>query len=224
MDAKELIKQNNEKRELLHVNNQVYYEQLLMYIRSRLLLSEQKTEEILMDLLDHLLEAQEDGKSAQDVFGDDPKAYADEVIEQIPDEEKRDMVKFWGRLAFQLAGYYFIMRGVVMLVLQQFQPVDDRLYVIPSLIQMVLVAGLIFAGIRLVFAWINKTVFEEETTKGRWKEALAAGAIGMGGFALIAGVNWLLPTFGPSASFPPSSSIGVGAIFLLISWLLKRTE
>lgn len=223
MEAKELIKQNNEKRELLHVNNLVYYEQLLMYIRSQLSLSEQKTEEILMDLLDHLLEAQADGKSAQDVFGNDPKAYADEVIEQIPDEEKRDMVKFWGSLAFQLTGYYFVMRGIVMLVLQQFQPVDDRLYVIPTLIQMILVAGLVFAGIRLVFAWITKTVFEEETKKGRWKEYLTAGALGGGGFLLIVVVNWLLPTIGPSAPFPPASSIGVGAIFLLISWILKRT-
>lgn len=224
MDVKELIKQNNKKRELLHVNNQVYYEQVLLYIRTRLTLSEQKTEEILMDLLDHLLEAQEDGKSAKDVFGDDPKAYADEVIEQIPDEEKRDMVKFWGRMAFQLTGYYFIWRGIILLILAQFSVVDEQLYFIPTLIQMALIGGLIFAAIRFIFAWINKTAFDVEGKKGRLKEYVAAGALGAGGFVLIAGINWLLPTFGPSAPFPPTSSIGVGAIFLLISWILKRTE
>ncbi|MFC4353943.1 DUF1129 family protein [Chryseomicrobium palamuruense] len=224
MDTKELIKQNNEKRELLHEPNKVYYEQVLMYIRSRLSLSEQKTEEILMDLLDHMLEAQANGKSAKVVFGENPKAYADDIIEQIPDEEKRDMVKFWGRIAFQLTGYYFIWRGIVMLILAQFTPVDDRLYVIPTLIQMALIAALVYSGVRLIFGWINKTAFEEVTKKGRLKEVIVAGTLGALGFGLIAGVNWLLPTIGPATSFPPASSIGVGAIFLLISWILKRTE
>ena len=37
-------------------------------------------EELLLEILDHLLEAQEDGKTAHDIFGEDLKAYCDELI------------------------------------------------------------------------------------------------------------------------------------------------
>lgn len=224
MNTKELIEQNNEKRELLHVPNKMYYEQLLVYIRTKLSLSEQKSEEVLMDMLDHLLEAQKDGKSAFDVFGDDPKAYADEVIEQLPDEEKRDMVKFWGRMAFQLIGYYFVIRGVILLVLGNFQEVDTTIYLIPSLIQLLVVIGVVWLAIRLLFRQLNNTAFDEDANKNRWKEYVVAGLVGGLGFAIIVAANWLIPYFGPSAPFPPASSIGIGAVFILVSWILKRTE
>ncbi|WP_392454883.1 DUF1129 family protein [Chryseomicrobium aureum] len=225
MKAHELIKLNNEKRELLHVPNKVYYEQLMVYIRTKLLLSEQKSEEILMDMLDHLLEAQEDGKSAKDVFGEDPKAYADDVIEQIPQEEKRDMVKFWGRMAFQLLAYYFIARGVIMAAIAYFDEMpDDRIYLIPSLIQVGLMVFIVWLLIRLVFRQLHKTAFEEASLKSRWKEYVGAGVLGALAMAAIGLSNYFLPYFGPYAPFPPASSIGVGAIFLLTSWILKRTE
>lgn len=225
MNAQDLIKENNEKRELLHVPNKVYYEQLLVYIRTKLSLSEQKTEEVLMDMLDHLLEAQADGKSATDVFGDDPKAYADDVIEQIPDEEKRDMVKFWGRMAFQLIAYYFIARGVILFALDYFgESPDTQIYLLPSLIQLAVMIGVIWVAVRLLMRQLNKSAFNEETKTSRWKEFAGAGAVGGLGFAIIAVVNWVLPYFGPSMDFPPASSIGIGAVLLLVSWVLKRTE
>ena len=37
-------------------------------------------EELLLEILDHLLEAQEDGKTAHNIFGEDLKAYCDELI------------------------------------------------------------------------------------------------------------------------------------------------
>ena len=37
-------------------------------------------EELLLEILDRLLEAQEDGKTAHDIFGEDLKAYCDELI------------------------------------------------------------------------------------------------------------------------------------------------
>ncbi|PJK16661.1 hypothetical protein CQS04_05750 [Chryseomicrobium excrementi] len=225
MNVQDLIKENNEKRELLHVPNKIYYEQLLVYIRTKLSLSEQKTEEVLMDMLDHLLEAQADGKSATDVFGDDPKAYADDVIEQIPDEEKRDMVKFWGRMAFQLIAYYFIARGVILFALDSFgEAPDTRIYLLPSLIQLAVMIGVVWIAVRLLMRQLNKAAFTEETKTSRWKEFAGAGTVGALGFAIIAVVNWVLPYFGPSMDFPPASSIGIGAVLLLVSWVLKRTE
>lgn len=74
MNSQELIKLNNKKREKLNEENLKYYEDMLVYLRLSFLKSEQETEELLNELLDHLLEAQEEGKDFTEVFGDDPNA------------------------------------------------------------------------------------------------------------------------------------------------------
>lgn len=88
MDAILLIEENNRKRKLLTKENEAYYDDLLVYIRLQLILSEQQSEEVLMEMLDHLIEGQNEGKTANDIFGDDPLTFADEVIEQLPREKK----------------------------------------------------------------------------------------------------------------------------------------
>src|SRR3954468_8826231 len=94
MNAKKLIEENNGKREMLTKENEAYYGDMLLYIRLQMLLSEQQSEEILMELLDHILEGQEEGKSAKEIFGEDPKGYANEIIQQLPRERKRTMIPF----------------------------------------------------------------------------------------------------------------------------------
>ena len=42
------------------------------------------TKKVLAELEDHLLLAQKDGKTFEDVFGKDPKAFCDELIREIP--------------------------------------------------------------------------------------------------------------------------------------------
>ncbi|WP_347862474.1 hypothetical protein U0355_04750 [Salimicrobium sp. PL1-032A] len=58
MQKKEMIKSNNEKRKELTEENREYYEDMLLYIRLSYSKSEQDMEEVLAELLDHLLEAQ----------------------------------------------------------------------------------------------------------------------------------------------------------------------
>lgn len=84
MNAEELIQDNNKKRKELTKNNLYYYEEMLVYIRLSYDKSEQETEEVLAELLDHLLEAQAEGKTAEDVFGNKPKQYANEIIGELP--------------------------------------------------------------------------------------------------------------------------------------------
>ena len=96
MDAKLLIEENNKKRKLLTKENEAYYDDLLVYIRLQFTLSEQQSEEVLMEMLDHLIEGQKEGKTAKDIFGDDPLTFTDEIIEQLPKEKMRNMVPFVG--------------------------------------------------------------------------------------------------------------------------------
>ena len=58
MKAKQLIEENNRKREQLTPENEKYYGDMLIYIRLQLSLSEQQSEEVLMEMLDHLLDGQ----------------------------------------------------------------------------------------------------------------------------------------------------------------------
>lgn len=68
MNVDMLIEENNRKRELLTPENEKYYDDMLIYIRLQWRLSEQQSEEVLMEILDHLLHGQEEGKTAKDMF------------------------------------------------------------------------------------------------------------------------------------------------------------
>lgn len=91
IEAKQLIEINNRKRSELTPENEKYYSDFLIYIRLQLFLSEQQSEEVLMEILDHLIEGQNDGKTAKLIFGNNPKEFADEIIRQIPNENKKKM-------------------------------------------------------------------------------------------------------------------------------------
>lgn len=79
MTEKEMVKLNNKKRELLTTENEAAYGGMLIYLRLTSV-PQKQMEELLLEILDHLLEAQEDGKTAHDIFGEDLKAYCDELI------------------------------------------------------------------------------------------------------------------------------------------------
>ncbi|MCC0758728.1 DUF1048 domain-containing protein [Bacillus sp. BRTN] len=79
MTEKEMVQLNNEKRKLLTAENEAAYGDMLIYLRLTSV-PQKQMEELLLEILDHLLEAQEDGKTAHDTFGEDLKAYCDELI------------------------------------------------------------------------------------------------------------------------------------------------
>lgn len=96
MKAQDMIELNNQKRELLTAENEVAYGNMLVYLRLSNV-SEQKIEELLLEILDHLLEAQEEGKNAYDVFGNDLREYCDELLFALPNQkagEKFSLIGF----------------------------------------------------------------------------------------------------------------------------------
>ena len=84
MTVDELLELNNERRKQLTKGNLNYYEDMILYLRLADNKSEQEIEEILAELLDHLIQAQQEGKTAQQVFGDNPKQYLNEIIGELP--------------------------------------------------------------------------------------------------------------------------------------------
>lgn len=61
MNAQDMIKLNNKQRELLTPENEVAYSDMLVYLRLSNV-PEQQVEELLLEILDHLIEAQTENK------------------------------------------------------------------------------------------------------------------------------------------------------------------
>ncbi|MBS9338142.1 hypothetical protein G6R29_00625 [Fructobacillus sp. M2-14] len=87
MTTEELIEQNNELRAALNKENEDFYLDFLLYVRSQgVLKDEQTVEEQLFAILQDILEAQKNGQSAADYFGTDPKFVADRILQQTPNK------------------------------------------------------------------------------------------------------------------------------------------
>lgn len=85
MKTSELIKTNATLQESLTKENDKYYENLLIYVRIMALFrDEKKSEELLLEVLQDILDAQNQGISAETYFGENPKKTADEIIKQLP--------------------------------------------------------------------------------------------------------------------------------------------
>lgn len=218
MKTSELIEQNNVKRSLLTEENEKYYTNLLIYIRSKLTLSEQQSEEILMEMLDHLTEGQQDGKTAKEIFGNDPKGYADEIIKHLPRENKRNSLLFISEMALNIVGWFFIMRSIIIPIIGGENP--EKVYIISSLLLILLIVIMTALGVKMIFGLINQTSFDENTTET--KVMIKAGLYGASGFLVIAIFSFWVKEIGPSYILPWQVSLGIGSLLVLISWLLKK--
>lgn len=76
------MKHKNRTAEL-SANNKELLDEMKFYLLTGPT-SESKARRVLEELEDHLLLAQQDGKTFEDVFGKDPKAFCDELMKEIP--------------------------------------------------------------------------------------------------------------------------------------------
>lgn len=224
MNAKQLIDENNRKRELLTTENEEYYGDLLLYIRLKLTLSEQQSEEVLMELLDHLLDAQEAGKTAKEIFGDDPKGFADAIIEHLPKEEKRKVIPFIGGIIADIIGWVLVIRGGLLFILSHFTEVEVKSTVHPiSTLGIALVlAGFVLFTIFYIFKIIDRSLFTEKPNAK--KDSIKAGLVGALGMTVVLLVVKFLPEIGPAFVFPWWVSFIVGGILLFSMYLRKKRK
>ena len=85
MKTNKIIERNAELQEHLTKENKKYYGNLLVYIRvMSLIRDEKKSEEMLLEILEDILEGQEHGQSAEYYLGKNPKHVADNIIKELP--------------------------------------------------------------------------------------------------------------------------------------------
>ena len=220
MKASKLIEQNNQRRELLTEENEKYYTNLLMYIRTKLTLSEQQSEEVLLEMLEHLIEGQQEGKTAQEIFGNDPKGYADEIVNDLPRENKRNSFLFISEIALNIIGWFLIMRSVIIPIIGG--DTSEIVFIISSLLLLILIAAMTAFGVKMIFGLISQSSFDENATDK--KMMLKAGLYGAGGFLIIIVISYFTKEIGPSFTLPWEVSLGLGSMLLLISWLMKKSR
>ena len=65
--------------------NQKYYEDLLTYIRGKSTFNREKdVEQLLLEILHDLIDAQNNGQNVEDYFGKNPQTLADEILQTLP--------------------------------------------------------------------------------------------------------------------------------------------
>lgn len=110
MKEADWIKLNNEKRELLTKENKAVYEDMLVYLRMSNK-SQEELEPVLIELLDHLLDAQVNGKRAEDVFGENPKAFCDELLTEMPKPKAKEFFSMFAPAAAIGLGMWLLTSG-----------------------------------------------------------------------------------------------------------------
>ena len=224
MKATQLIEENNRKREQLTPENEKYYSDMLIYIRLQLTLSEQQSEEVLMEMLDHLLDGQNEGKLARDIFGDQPKGYADEIIQNLPKEQKREVIPFIMGIVLNLVSWMLMIRGVVIPIASQLnkEDVGSSVYVYPTLLTLAVIFGSVAFGVWYIFRIIKQSLFNEKANEK--KDMVKAGIFGAVAMGLVIAVTMFIPEFGPFFGFSWWASLLTGGVLWLIVFLLKKFE
>ncbi|WP_284141734.1 MULTISPECIES: DUF1129 family protein [unclassified Virgibacillus] len=226
MNAKDLIILNNEKREQLTASNLEYYEEMLVYIRLSSNKSEQQTEEILIELLDHLLEAQQNKRTAEEVFGRDPKAFCDEIIGEIPQEQTKKSVLFFIYIAVKFLAIGSLTYGLLSYGMYHLFDLGTNIFAfsLGSAIVIVAIELLLMYGfIRLIFAWLKYTSFRKKQLK-KWVEFIQIWIICtlfIGAFILL---PTIIPSFGKNISVPVLSLAILGAVLYIISFMWNKKQ
>lgn len=223
MTVDQLVKLNNEKRKLLTEENETYYTDLLVYIRMNWRLSERQTEEVMLEMLDHLLDAQNEGKSAKDVFGDDPLSFADSVIEEIVAEKPRNIVTFIIKLIVLLLGWVLVIRGVLLLILSNLTVVDNEINVLQVAVAAIGLTLFVIVNVSSIFLTVKKDLFIfPKNKKTNFKAMNRVGlTAGLSMFVLLLAI-YFTPEVGPVIYFSPLASLITGSLLLSVHFILKK--
>lgn len=224
MISKDIVKLNNKKREELNKENLKYYEDMLVYIRVNANISEQQTEEVLLELLEHLLQAQIEGRTAKDVFGIDLKAYCQDLIGEIPKEKKSNQISFFVYIAMQFLAIFSLINGVLGFGLYYFFDLGSATtsFSMGSAIVIVIIYLLLgFLYIFFLLKWLRNSAFKQKETK-KWIQFIQLWLFSSVAILLFIFIPRIIPDLGIMMDIPTLSFAGIGIVLYLISFLLNR--
>lgn len=222
MNANDLVELNNEKRQMLSIENLKYYEDMLIYIRLSHNKSDQETEEILSELLDHLLAAQEEGRSAEEVFGNDPRGYANAIIGELPKMVTKERVNYFvmailyffaaaaiSSFVFTLIGHYLF----------KIEPLTKEIFVGSFTLQTILSVPIAFLLLYSLIQFLRWTCFRK-LNKGL--EFLLYWLFGMASIGIFMVLIVITPDFGPTVEVPVYAVLLLGIVLYVVARMTRR--
>ncbi|KPU53520.1 DUF1129 domain-containing protein [Bacillus wiedmannii] len=171
MNAQDMIELNNKKRELLTSENETAYGDMLVYVRLSNV-PEHQVEELLLEILDHLIEAQAENKNAYDIFGDDLQSYCDELISALPAQTKLEKTSLIGFVISLLLAIQFGMDALASLFIFLFEKDTDIISPPFSIPGTTLSVSLIVLGVLLILYLLKRYSFDQ---KINWKRRILFG-------------------------------------------------
>lgn len=212
MNVQQLVKLNNERKKMLSKPNLKYYEDLLVYIRLANRKDEQAKEEVLMEMLEHLIEAEQNGVEADAVFGKTPKQLADEIIESLPKEKKLSGIYFMAETLVLMLGVYIASTGIFNIILKQ----DFELHTgnVLATFGVIIIGFLVL--LKILIGGIRKASFKNK--KAPWLIPSIAMTIYI--FSVSA-FTVFVPGFGKSFTVTPLMMTVVGVVLLVVYGVMK---
>ncbi|EJR66162.1 hypothetical protein IIO_00778 [Bacillus cereus VD115] len=171
MNAQDMIELNNKKRELLTSENEASYGDMLVYLRLSNV-PEQQVEELLLEILDHLIEAQRENKNAYDIFGNDLQSYCDELISALPAQTKLEKTSLISFVISLLLAIQFGMDAIASLFIFFFEKNTEIISPPFSILGTTLSVSLIVLGILLILYLLKRYSFNQ---KMNWKRRILFG-------------------------------------------------
>ncbi|MFD2046413.1 DUF1129 family protein [Ornithinibacillus salinisoli] len=224
MNSKEIIQLNNEKRELLTEENHKIYEDMLVYIRLNSDKSEQQTEEVLLELLDHLLQAQNEGKSASDIFGTDFKAYCNDIITEIPGEKTSKKAIALTYFGINFLAMFSLTYGILGFVFYHVFDLGSDLFSFSlgsGILIIVIDLCALYVFIQILLRWLKKSIFNQKQSK-KWVEFVQLWFFCTFYIGIFVLISYFMPEFGAKLHVPIIVFAWIGVILYLTSFILNK--
>lgn len=153
MNIKQMIKENNRLQDAMTPDNLSYYQDMVVYIRSSDV-QELQGEELLLDMARSLLDAQGTGKTAKDVFGEDPEFYCKEQIERLPRIKGLSRLQYHLMIPWIALTWFFFVQAIVGFVTMWTGGPVERMSQV-RISTLVIVAGGAYVLIHALMRWMK---------------------------------------------------------------------
>ncbi|MFF2912018.1 DUF1129 family protein [Paenibacillus sp. NPDC057934] len=94
MKVKDMIKENNALREQMTPFNRSYFEDMILAMRASRV-DALRAEELLLEAAKLLLQGQNKGRNAKQIFGEHPEDYFREIVESVPAAPTRSKLNYY---------------------------------------------------------------------------------------------------------------------------------
>ncbi|EPY2278949.1 DUF1048 domain-containing protein [Clostridium sporogenes] len=163
-NSKKLVKLTNKLSETLNYTNDETFTNITCYLRASSL-SERQCEESIHEILDMFLTAENNNESIENIIGNDPKEFCDEIIESYATKKfSKENVTVNLKIilnSFLILWTINIVFDYIPNMIKSKSLLLNYNFSLPFIINTVLITILSFA----VFNYIGKTAFKEESNR-----------------------------------------------------------